>query len=358
MQTEVDAYTHETKAMGGYYSAQMTIKDRQEDLEEWFENGLGRHIEVYNHALERIWEGFVNQVDLSLGALSITRGPLLSIANRCRVVYSTIGYDAVTNEPILGIRAVTPVADDTDSQTRYGIVEKVVSAGGLTAAIAAQVRDSYINEYRDPMTTERLGQGGGQQAVIHCLGYGAFLEAYSYYDDAPAAATQDLSVKMAAILDADPNGLFDSGNAEITENTTPASEQDDQYRVAWSIIKSLVAEGDDTFAKYVFGVYNDRKVIYEPVETDLTYRLRLSDAGQRVETLPGALVRPWDVKPGKWIFISDFLVGRTQPDDLQKDPRNIYIESVKFTAPYSVDVQGGRASTISQVLKRMGLGGS
>jgi len=295
---------------------------------------------------------------LSLGALSITRGPLLSIANRCRVVYSTIGYDAVTFEPILGIRAVTPVTDDADSQARYGVVEKVVSAGGLTAAIAAQVRDSYLAAYKDPMTTERLGQSGGQQAVIHCLGYRSFLEAFSYYNAAPAADTQDLSVKIADILDADPNGLFASTNADVTENTTTTDEQDDQYRIAWGIIKSLVAEGDAAYSRYTFGVYDDRRVVYEPAETDLTYQLRLSDAGQRIETLSGALVRPWDVKPGKWLFLPDFLVGRTQSDDLQKDPRNIYIESVKFTAPYSMEIQGGHTDTILQVLRRMGLGGT
>jgi len=348
----VDAYTHENRAMGGYWSAQLTIKDTQENLEEWFSNGLGRHIEVYNHALERIWEGLVNQVDLSLGALSATRGPLLNIGNRTRLIYSN------SAEAVTGTRAYTDWQNDTDSQALYGIITKILSAGGMTADNADQMNQTYIAENALPHTTERIGQGGGQQAMIHCAGYGQLLNSYVYNLSTDPPADITLLTKLERVLDGDPNGLFSSANTEFDDsNTLEITEKDDDNRTAWTIIKAIVAHGDQDDARWVFGIYDDQLAIYEPAETDLTYQLRLSDAGQRIEMLSGVLVRPWDIKPGKWLLLPDFLIGSTQPAELRKDPRNIYIETVKFIAPYQFEVQGGQTDTISQKLAKLGLAG-
>ena len=122
-------YSHVISALGGYDNAMIKIVDQQIDLEDWLANGLMRHIEVYNPALVKIWEGFVNQIDIMLGGLSVTRGPVMQIGNNVALTYSTV--DTTVSPPAIGMRATTAFNADTDSQTLYGVLETVLSAGEI-----------------------------------------------------------------------------------------------------------------------------------------------------------------------------------------------------------------------------------
>lgn len=92
--------------------------------------------------------------------------------------------------------------------------------------------------------------------------------------------------------------------------------------------------------------------------TAVEYLHRLGDPAQRVTTLENVTVYPWDVKPGKWLFVPDFLVGRaritaTRPAELRRDPRNKFIESVRYTAPWGLDMSGGKTDRLSQLLAKL-----
>lgn len=350
---QVSSYSHVSRAMGGYWSAKFTIKDRQEDLESWFDDGLGRHVEVYNPALECIWEGFVNQVDLSLGDLSATRGPLLSITNRVRVVYSTVDYS--TDPPTVGVRDWTAWDPDTDSQGRFGIIEKVLSAGGMTAANATQVGATYLEENKEPKTTHRLAAGSGQQVVVHCLGYVAWMNAYTYYN--AATGEIDADAKVADLLDGDPNGILSSANSWLESNTLQVPDADEDYKTAWTVAKAVVAQGDANDDRWLFGIYSGREAVYRQAPATVAYVRRLSAQSREITTFAGNVVRPWDVQPGNWLFLSDFLIGRSWPVSTRLDPRFFFIESTTYTAPYSLSLTGGNVDTIPQKLAKLGLAG-
>src|SRR5512139_614966 len=70
----VEGYSHTIDAMGGYKSARIGLVLQQGDIEEWLENGLGRHITVYNEGGAVRWEGFVNDMEAVIGGLNVKRG--------------------------------------------------------------------------------------------------------------------------------------------------------------------------------------------------------------------------------------------------------------------------------------------
>jgi hypothetical protein len=230
------------------WSASITLNGELVDMEGWFTDGLNRHIEVHNSALELIFAGFVNQVDLSAGTLSATRGPLLDIANRVSVTYTPI-LDATTTPPIRGTQTTTIIADDTTSQGRYGILEDVVEGGSLlddgVTDDAAQLRDTYLQEFKDPESSENLNLGGGStvpSVTLGILGYVHRFQKYVMQDT--TAATTTISTKIENVINDDPNSLFSTDFSRIDTNAFLTSRYEDDNRMAWDVLQELVSIGD------------------------------------------------------------------------------------------------------------------
>lgn len=351
---QVSSWQHTIAAWGGYDTASFTIKDRQDRVETWLDDGLGRCVVCYSPALDTIWQGFVNQVSASLGRLSVTRGPLIDSANRISVVYSTI--DTSVSPPIMGVRVKTAAVNNTDAQAKYGVIEKVLSTGGATQANAEQIRSTYLLENAWSPTTSGLGETGSEPSVtLDCLGYVHWFKTYVYNYTANSG-TQNLSTKLQAVIDAQLNTII--SGYDIASNTLAMDRYENDDKTAWDLLKALTAMGDANSARYLFGVYAGRRAKYEVAPTsEIAYQMRLGDPSQRVETLAGTEIKPWNVLPGRWLFLPDFLVGKTQPVTLRTDPRYIFIESVTFTTPNGLSMQGGKVDTLPQKMARMGLGG-
>lgn len=351
------SYTHQTLAVGGYWTAQIVLNLPLVNAEDWYENGLGRQIKTYNHAGIVIWEGFVNQTTLNAGALSEVRGPLMDTANRASAIFSPL--DVTVYPPVSGTTTVTTIAEDTTSQGLYGIIEKVISAGTTTQDNAEQARDVFINENKDPKTSGQvnLAPGSSQNAVVtlECIGNVNWLTAYIYNNTDTGFAL--LSDKLIDVIAADPNLYLSTSTVEIEANSflTPAVEN--RNRFAWDIITELVALGNDTDdRRRLFGVYAGLTPRYETQPEVIAYHHRLADPLQAVTTPEGATVYPWDVQPGKWLFVPDFLVGRPQAEstDLGSDPRNIFVEGVTYTAPFSISISGEAAGgSLAQLLAKL-----
>ena len=355
---DADSYNHEILANGGWWSASMSLSGSLIDMEDWFVNGLNRHIEVYNFALIKIWEGFVNQVTLSAGTLQATRGPLTDIANRASVVYTPI-LDATTAPPVEGSETTTTVDDNAASQAKYGIFEQVISGGKLlddgTTDDATELRDTFLEENREPETSEEINLGSSTTASVQIdlLGYVHRLQGWVFQDT--TAATAQLDTKIGTVLDADPNGMFSSANSTVATNALLVSGYDDDNRMAWNVIQELVSLGDAAANRYTFGIYDNQQAVYAIAPTTTEYQHRIASAGMDIETYDmGMTVYPWDVLPARWMFLSDFLVGQTQTTDQRLDPRFLFIESVRFTAPGLVQVSGQKVSRIPQMIARLG----
>lgn len=351
----VNSYSHTLGTSGGYISAAFTIYDRLSKLEDWI-NGLGRHIEVYDPALDRIWEGLVNRVTLNVGGLSVVRGPLTSIANKIYVVYSAVDTD--TDPPTFGTRETTDPASDTTSQSKYGIIEKVLSVGGASLADAEQIRDTWLEENAEPETSQQFNnQSQSEPSVtVECIGYVYFLNMYTYNQ---TANTGDINVstQIQNVLAADPNGIFSTDYSGITTNTLQVARYTNDDNRGWDYIKSLTARGDSSSNRYLFGIFNDRKAVYAPIPTAIEYVQTLTDPKVRVELVNGQEVKPWNVESGKWLLYSDFLIGQTIPSNLRDDKRIEFIESVTYTTPWGLSHNGSKVSNLNQFLAQLGLSG-
>jgi hypothetical protein len=356
--TRTDSLRVEHTANGGYWSKSFTIRGRQEEVEAWVDDGLGRHVELYDTGLAPVWEGFVNQVNANIGSLSLNRGPLMQVANRIKVVYTPV--DTSTNPPTSGARDETDYTNDTDSQDLYGIIERIISVSSGDVTAAEQARDTALEDSKYPNAdeTENLESSVVPSATIECLGYYHWLGAYTV--DLSTTDLQDADAKVQAVLSSDPNNLFSTDTTYINSNTTQVGAQDQEYRTALSVIAGIVALGDASFNRWVFGFGPNQRPFYNTIATDTMYQRRLSDPEQRLEIFGTSnQVLPWDARAGEWVFYTDLLVGRTRDaTNFRADPRYLFTEQTTFTAPWGLTLRGAKVTRLAQLLKRQGLGGS
>jgi hypothetical protein len=259
----------------------------------------------------------------------------------------------------MGVRRATDVANDTDSQADYGIIEKNISVGGVTAANAEQIRDTALDELKEPETseTDNLDSSRSASVSVECLGYFHWLKAYAY--SSTTTGTENASTKIENVLTADPNSIFSTDYNDITANTTAVGAYEQDNRTAMAIIKGIVGLGDSSFNRYLFGFYNDRKARYGAMATDTEYQRSLLEPEQKLARYAtGQRVLPWDVQAGEWVFYTDLLIGRSQPSERRLDPRYLFIEQSAFSLPWALTLQGSRSGRLDQLLARLGLGGT
>lgn len=354
---EVSSYQHSVAADGGYISASFALDGNRVDVESWMANGIGRHIEVYSPDGSIIWEGFVNQIESTMGNVTSSIGPLVNIGNRVSVMYTPI-IDIGTDPPTTGVSTETVIEENLRSQAKFGIWEKVVNTGNVFDADAEYIRDLYLKEnaYPEANTSVALGSEGSIASVtVNCRGYIDWFGYVYNYDSVISTTTDE---KLKDILAADPNGIFSTQYGDIKYNGVLVPEGEDTNRDAKTIIDEIISFGGGTDDRWLFAIYGGRRAYYYAASTTIDYIYSISETGQRLETIGMATVPPWDAKPGKWALLPDYLYGAgADTFDIFSDPRTFLIEQVDFTAPDQVSLSGGKTRKMSQYLAKLGLGG-
>jgi len=349
----VNEYNHEIRLLGGFYSANIAFVDNEENINDWIQSGVGRHIEVHNPALDLAWAGFVDVVEVTFGENTYSVGPLVDTGNRVAVIYSTV--DTSETEPVVGERAITAFADNSASQNIYGVWEKIRSLSGATSTVAEQVRDTYVNDpaWAYPYVSNKLNTQSSDLIVnLKCLGYWHYLNAFYYTNS--AAGDVDLSDKLQDVIAS--HSIFSTDYSKITANTIQVPDAVDQEQFGETLIKRYVSIGDASNNPYHAGFYGNQRLVYATVPTTIEYQKR---RGQQVTDRLGGIVSPWDVRPAKWLFQPDMLVGRHPPvtsASLGSDPRAMLVDVVKYTAPYELNIAGTKYSQLDQLLVKNGLG--
>ncbi len=355
---EINSYSQDILSIGGYWTADIGLILSLKNAETWYTNGLGRQIKTYTKS-GRVWEGFVNQVQVNVGAITETRGPLMDIANRISAVYTPMNFDDYP--PVSGTETSTIIVEDQRSQAEYGIIEKVMSAGQCTQATAEQARDIYLQDVSWPITSGPLSLQPGSAATpavtLNCLGNINWLLAYVFQDLTTGSII--VSDKIKNVITADPNGYLSTNFANILTNNFLIEQMENKNRIAFDVVTDLLNLGNDTNDdRRLFGIYDDLISYYSNMPTDWEYKHNLSDPAQRIINRQNAHVYPWAVRPGKWLFVPDFLPGFIPPTpNRRSDPRWKFLESVKYNAPYSLDLSGGRLDRLSQLLAKITMNG-
>jgi len=353
------SYTHEIGAIGGFLNCGIGIPVNVDDAEVWYQKGLGRKVKSFNHHGKKIFQGFVNHLTISAGASSVSLGPLVNIGNIVGAKYTPIDYSEYP--PTVGDETSTLAAEDETSQGMYGQWEKWIAISGVAEEAAAeQVRDVFLKESAYPQSNDDtlsiLG-ASTPDVTLNCVGDIYWLAAYIYNN--LVGGNGFLSDKIKAILDADPNGVISSDYNFIEDNLYPVNLAEDEDRYALDIIKGLLALGngvDDS--RMLFGVYEEGLVRYSAIPTEIEYYHYLSDPSRKITTSDMALIPPWEILPGKWIQVPDFTYDGIQViGNLRSDKRNKFIDTVRFTAPNSVDLSGGKNDRLSQMLAKIAYSG-
>lgn len=359
LEHRVSSYSHTISAQIGFDTATITLEGEQEYIESWIADGLNRHIAVYSAQTGVVWEGFVNSFSASLGSLTKSCGPVLDIINRCVVIYTPIDYNA--DPPAKGPPTETLAAENEDSQLRYGIIEKVIQAGEATQAAAEQIRDTQLRDMAWPKdaTAANVGDSGTAGSItLECAGYGHRLDTF-VSEISGAFGAIAVSTKIGYALDEDPNWIISKNYEYIEDNPFLIQSMGADNKTAWNIIQDCVSVGTATDQRTFFGIYEDQVAHYWSEPTNILYRHRIADVLQAIDAHGGSVtIPPWNVRPGQWVFLPDFLSGyHPPPIDLRADPRVFLIENVTFTAPYQVGLNGERFGSLPQLLAKKGLGG-
>jgi hypothetical protein len=280
----------------------------------------------------------------------------MDLANRVSATYAPL--DTTVYPPVTGSTTVTLINEDTVSQTLYGIIEKIIGAGTVTDEYAEKVRDMFLSEMATPARTGEiaLSPGSAQAAAVtlDCLGNVWWFTAYVYNNSNTGLAF--LSDKLVEVVLADPNGVFSTDLSGVAENLFLVPEVENENRFAWDVIAELVGLGNDADDQRAILALEDNRVVYSIPEEVISYQHQLSDPRQGVVTPEKMIVYPWDVKAGRWLQVPDFLIGRNSSStstDLRLDPRNKFIESVRYTAPWGLDLSGGKTDRLSQLLAKL-----
>jgi len=152
--------------------------------------------------------------------------------------------------------------------------------------------------------------------------------------------------------------MFPASYSKMENNGFLTSQYENTNRMAWDVMQQLVGVGDVNDDRYTLGVYNDRLVTYAPIPSDTEYQHRIGSPNMRFERYgSGQEIMPWNVRPAKWSFLPDFLTGRSVSSTMRRDPRNVFIEQVVYTAPWSLQISGNRTGRLDQKLAKLGMRG-
>lgn len=351
-------YSHSVSATAGYDTMEITISTPPFQTRQWISEGIGNHIEVYGSS-GIVWEGFVNQISINIGPTTINIGPLIDIANRISVSYTTKRWN--TNPPIGGDQAQTSFDTVQESINRWGTFEKIISGGEGYEATMEALRDSKLTELSWPIVGQDFGfQGGsGVSIQLSCLGYYHYLGRYMVDTNTAKTGDVNISEKLGDVLDADPDSLFSSASATITSNTLQVPDYDDGTRNGMELVQELVGLGFSAGRRALFMVGKDRHVTYEPLAVDKDYKYVYSiyDESPSIRDRGGSEPALWDISAGEWVKIqSTNAVPFSGDAPRNSDPSLMFTEKITFTAPDEIKIEGGLGSNFKARLATYGLG--
>lgn len=350
----------ESLAIGGCWAAYLGNSFDIQQAEDWYEFGLAREMKFFDHENAWVWEGFVNKVTINAGDISEVRGPLLDIANRVTATYTPRDFSVFP--PVDYSQTQTTIMEDISSQQTYGVIEQTVSAGTCPDDVAIKVQTQYIQENSLPRTGGQVsitpGSAQAPMVTLELLGKVHFMTRYIY--DNTSNGLSYLSDKIKAILGYDPNGIISTDYKYIEDNFYLVNDLEEKLRFAWDILSEMLTIGNDiNDNRRLFGLYEDGVAIYQSMPVTPSYIYRLGGPQALYDyNMQSAMIYPWRIKPGKWITVPDFLIGRNVlSTSLYGDPRNHFIESVKYSAPRTVDLSGGQNSRLAQMLAKISYSG-
>jgi hypothetical protein len=185
-------YRPQDRAEGGFWNMTFKLFARENILKDMFENGLGRHVEVWGDGLQQDFEGMIYELVYNLPPDRF----VISLENMANTMFMRTDYDDD------GTVERTTVLTNQDSIDRFGTKEIVVSGGeteGLT--VADQAVQTFMDLRAFPKPEALLQGGKGDPYLeVHCKGYIKTLD-WQTYNQTGSSGTQGASAEVSDIID-------------------------------------------------------------------------------------------------------------------------------------------------------------
>lgn len=232
-------YSVQDRAGGGFWSCKFGLFSRENLLKDLFENGLGRHVEVWGEGLQQDFEGYIHEMVYTLPPDKFT----VNLENMVNSIHMRTDYDddgAVERSTTL---------TNSDSDERFGTKEMVLSGGETEGlSVADQATQTFIDLRGFPKPEPSLGSGRGQAHIeVFCRGYIHTL-GWRIYNQTGDTGTQGMSAQVGDILDS--VGEF-VDSQELDANSTTVTVEYDADRKALDIITNLAALGDSNNNRWI-----------------------------------------------------------------------------------------------------------
>jgi hypothetical protein len=347
----------EKGANGGDLSADFGFSATAIELDDWLENGLGKDITIYKPDGGVYWNGFVNSIMADYGPRSVTRGELLSIVNKLKVIYTATPITLIYPPPTLG-KTYTTIVEDLPSQEKYGIIEGVYNAGEQTLLVATQIGQMILESMREPVTAKKISYESSStpKLTLNCLGYVYWLETYRYNNANTGATTP--TARIQAVLTACPNAIYSTQYDLMETNAFAIAMRDEEDKTAKQVVEGCTMIGDPTdYSRWLFEIVYPRKCIFKKIPATIYANYYINNFGHvLIDPATQSEIRPWNVIPGNWVLHADFMVGKLVTlDDLPVNANVGFLEGVSFSPPYNITFQGSRILKINQKLAQLGL---
>jgi hypothetical protein len=242
--------------IGGFYSGQFSVEteDREEAV-RLVTLSPGRHVEFRSEKGILDWEGMIRSAEFNTGIHHV-RCDLRNMANKVFTRYQPVGGGATVRSSTVEYAA---------SQDRWGSKTWVLSGGEMSAPVADQRAQVYLNDvYWASPQIYSIQQAGVLKDVLEIkftlIGYWQVLD-WAVYNQVAVAGEIAASDVVGEII-ADPDVAQYISTSELETNGTLITKKYDADRRPTGILKGICGVGDSQFNPWISGFGPNRSFYY------------------------------------------------------------------------------------------------
>lgn len=249
-----EAYTDDVDQMGGFLQASFNLIQPRDVLEEVFEYGLDRAVDVHARSGLPMWEGTIDEMTLTIGRVEL-RKRLSQMGNRIWVRGSWGG--------VSGQRST--ILNHVVSQARYGAKERVFSCSqAVGLGQADQGANVALRQIGLPKVCASIrgpqAQNAGASLEIRCKGWWNKFY-WLTYNQTVLTGTAAAYAIVDRIVTA--CGWFVNSKS-IERNDSASQEKYDSDQWPADIMSSLGKAGDQNYRLWIAGMRAHREFYWEP----------------------------------------------------------------------------------------------
>lgn len=249
-----EGYTDDIDQMGGFLQASFNLIQPRDVLEEVFEYGLDRAVDIWARSGLPMWEGTVDEMTLTIGRVAL-RKRLGGMANR---IWGRGSWGGLSGQR-------STILNHAVSQARYGAKERVISVGeAVSLGQVNQAANVLLGQIALPKVSASIrgaqAQSAGATLEIRCKGWWNKFY-WLTYNQTVLTGTAAAYAIVDRIVTA--CGWFVKSKS-IERNDSATQEKYDSDQWPAEIMAGLGKAGDQNYRLWIAGMRAGREFYFEP----------------------------------------------------------------------------------------------